>query len=245
MRPLRLVVLGLGALALLACQKSPASTDDAFGQKVRAYLLSHPEILREMSQKLEAKDAADEAAARQKAAANLPSLRRALERDPNDFAANPTGSITVTEFFDYRCPHCMNVAPKVLALIKSHPDVRVVFKEMPIFGPLSEHAARAALAVAKSRGDYLGLYASYMAARPLDDATINRLAIANGAKPADLGGTAAAEAQAHLANNAALFNKLDLGGTPAFIVGDQIILGEDMGSLNAAVAKAEAARKAG
>jgi protein-disulfide isomerase len=245
MRGLRLAALGLTALALLACQKSPATGDDAFGQKVRAYLLAHPEVLREVSQKLEAKDAADEVAARHKAIASLPALRKAVERDPHDFVANPGGTITLTEFFDYRCPHCVNVAPKVVALIKAHPDVRVVFKEMPIFGPLSEHAARAALAVKMGGGNYLGLYQSFMAARPLEDSTVDRVALAEGAKPADLTGAAAAAAQAQLVRNAALFNKLDLGGTPAFIIGDQIILGEDMEAVNAAVAKAEAARKTG
>ena len=75
----------------------------------------------------------------------LPALRAALERDPRDFVANPNGKVTVTEFYDYRCPHCINIAPKVVGLIRSQPDVRFVFKEMPIFGATSEHAARAAL----------------------------------------------------------------------------------------------------
>jgi protein-disulfide isomerase len=241
----RIAALGLIALAVVACEKTTAIGDDAFGQKVRAYLLAHPEVLREVSQKLEAKYAADEVAARHKAIANLPALRSAVERDPHDFVANPGGTITLTQFFDYRCPHCVNVAPKVMALIKTHPDVRVVFKEMPIFGPLSEHAARAALAVKSAGGNYLGLYQSFMAARPLEDAAVDPTALAEGARPADLTGAAAAAAQAQLARNGALFSKLDLGGTPAFIIGDQIILGEDMDAVNAAVAKAEAARKAG
>jgi protein-disulfide isomerase len=143
----------------------------------------------------------------------------------------------VTEFYDYRCPHCADAAPKVLALIHDNPDVRFVFKEMPIFGPISEHAARAALAVKKAGGDSLGLYRTFMTTRALDDATIDRIALEKGAKAADLAPGAAGAANAQLAQTTDLFTKLNLEGTPAFIVGDQIILGEDVATVSTVVAK--------
>ena len=110
MTPLaRMILLALAGLALTACQK----TDDAaFGQRVRSYLLSHPEVLQEVAQRLDAKQAAAEANDHRRAEALLPSLRPAIERDPRDFVANPDGAITVTEFYDYRCPHCAEAAPR-------------------------------------------------------------------------------------------------------------------------------------
>jgi protein-disulfide isomerase len=236
------VSIGL-ALALAACQPRAGGGDDAaFGQRVRAYLLAHPEVLQEASQKLEAKAAAQDAADMRTAQARLPKLRQALERDPHDFVANPSGAVTVTEFYDYRCPHCIDAAPAVVALIRQHPDVRVVFKEMPIFGAVSQHAARAALAVKAAHGDYVGLYQAMMATPALDDAAIDRLAAARGAPAAALGQGATPETAAQLARNDALFNQLDLGGTPAFIVGDKIILGDDLPALAAAVTQARAGR---
>ena len=230
----------LGVLALGACDRlsaQNASKDEAaFGERVRAYILSHPEVIQEAVEKLQAKQDADAEAAENKARAMLPSVRTALERDPRDFVANPNGRITVTEFYDYRCPHCVNAAPKVLALIAANPDLRFVFKESPIFGSTSQHAARAALAVRKAGGDYLGLYKALMATHGLDEATIDRIALANGATLADLKDPTVGGKQ--LADIAALFNRLDLGGTPAFIVGDDIVYGEDMDALNAAIAKA-------
>ena len=50
-----------------------------------------------------------------------------------------------------------------------------MFKEFPIFGAASEHAATAAIAVKRAGGDYVGLYRDFMAARPLDDAAIDRI----------------------------------------------------------------------
>jgi protein-disulfide isomerase len=229
----------LAALALAACQ--PAAGDDgAFGAKVRAYLLSHPEVIQEAAQRLQARMAAQDAAAQRRAVADLPKFRAALERDPRDFVANPGGKITLTEFYDYRCPHCINAAPKVIAMIARESDVRFVFKEMPIFGPTSEHAARAAIAVKKAGGDYLRVYASFMAAHPLDDETIDRIARAAGAKTADVKESPAADAQ--IAAVTGLFTALDLEGTPAFIVGDTIIPGEDMEAVEAAVARVRGAQ---
>ncbi|MDQ2860144.1 MAG: DsbA family protein [Pseudomonadota bacterium] len=237
----RLAPVGVGVLAAAAvgaCGGAGANnSDDAFGAKVRAYLLAHPEVVQEAAQRLQVKADADEAAQEQKARADLPLLRGQIERDPRDFVANPAGKITVTEFYDYRCPHCANAAPKVLALIAADPDVRFVFKEMPIFGATSQRAARAALAVKKAGGDYLGVYRTLMATHPLDDIAIDRIALAKGAKAADIAVNRAADAQ--LADTTALFTKLSLGGTPAFIVGDEIVYGEDMEALANAIAKAK------
>jgi protein-disulfide isomerase len=245
--PWRTGLPALLALALTACQR-PAADDEAFGQRVRAYLLAHPDVLEEVSERLDAKQSADAAAARGRARSLLPGLRSAVEHDPQDFVANPKGAITVTEFYDYRCPHCANAAPKVIALVRANPDVRFVFKETPIFGATSEHAARAALAVARAGGDSLGLYQAFMSDPALDDAVIDRLALRKGARAEDLAGPAAKAADAHLARTGDLFARLDLEGTPAFIVGDDIILGEHMGAVEAAVAKARtslATRRAG
>ncbi len=79
-----------------------------------------------------------------------------------------------------------------------------------------------------------------MATHGLDDATIDRIALSKGAAAADLASSGAADKQ--LADVAALFSKLDLGGTPAFIVGDDIIYGEDIDALNAAIAKQRGAK---
>src|SRR6202000_1390385 len=110
-----------------ACSKS----DQAFDTRVHDYIISHPEVIQEAIAKLQAKQDA-EAATQAKAA--IAQHRQALERDPRDFVANPGGRITVTEFYDYRCPHCINAAPAVLKIIHDQPDVRFVFKEFPIFG---------------------------------------------------------------------------------------------------------------
>jgi protein-disulfide isomerase len=243
-------VLGfiLAAVAgLAACSPAPAKTDSAFEAKVKAYLMNHPDVLRAALQNMQDKESAAEekaeAAADARAKATLPSLRAALERDPRDFVANPNGKVTVTEFYDYRCPHCINIAPKMVDLVRRRPDVRFVFKEMPIFGATSEHAARVAFAAKVQSKDYLGLYAAMMAAHPLTDEEIDRLAAAKGIDLAQANSPAnVARDETQLNDISALAGKLAIDGTPGFVVGDQIIHGEDYEALLAAIAKAAGKR---
>ena len=217
-------------MSLSACQ--PSTRDDAvFGQRVRAYLIAHPEVIQESVQRLQAKYAADDAETLRAGRMLIPRLRSAIERDPADFVANSGGRVTVTEFYDYRCPHCVNAAPKVLDLIANHPEVRFVFKETPIFGPTSEHAARASLAVKSAGGDGLAFYRAMMTAGPLDVETIDKLARRQGV-------ITVPKVDPHIAATEALFRKLALGGTPAFIVGNEVVYGEDMDAVEAAITRA-------
>lgn len=224
----------IAALALTACQK-PA--DDAFGQRVRAYLLANPEVLEEVASKLNEKK---QLAAHTAAKDAIRKYRTQLERDPRDFVANPSGKVTVVEFFDYRCGYCKIAAPEVKRIIEENPDVRFVFKEFPIFGQVSDTAAKVALtADAKTKG--LDLYSRWMGEKALTEAAIDRHLAAVGLDPAEV--RRAAEHPAidrQIADIRQLASALQIEGTPAFIVGDTLIPGADINALRAAITVAKA-----
>jgi protein-disulfide isomerase len=235
---------GTAAIAVLGLAACNRTGDTAFDARVQAYLMNHPEALRKALDNMQAKEEAAQERAQAgeeaKAVAALPALRGRLERDPADFVANPDGKVTVTEFYDYRCPHCINIAPKVVALIRSRPDVRFVFKEMPIFGATSEHAARAAMAAKAQGKDYVGLYDAFMSDHGLADADIDRIAASKGVDVAAMNAPATVAADnAHMAATADLAKQLAIDGTPAFVVGDTFIRGEDYDGLVAAIGQAE------
>lgn len=228
--------LALSGMLLGAC--APAKPDKEFGDKVRAYLLEHPEVLLEVSAKLEQKQAAKTAEAGRKA---IGQYRQAIERDPRDFVANPNGSVTVTEFFDYKCGYCRIATPEVLKLIAENPDVRFVFKEFVIFGRDSEAAARLMLG-AREQSKTLQLHQALMAEKSLDEASAYRIAAGLGidvAKARAVG--ASAGVTQHLADTHGLAQSLAIEGTPAFIIGDTVIPGADMQALKLAIAKTQAA----
>ena len=220
------------ALALGACNRA----DAGFDAKVHAYLIAHPEVIQEAMAALQKKQDAQAAVQTQLAIAQH---RQAIERDPRDFVANPNGRITVTEFYDYRCPHCANIAPAVLSIIHDNPDVRVVFKEFPIFGGASIKAAVAAIAVKQAGGDYLGFYHDLMTTKGLDDAAIDRLSKARGINPASLEPAALSPAvsqELHAVRK--LATDLGVDGTPAFVIGDTVVSGEDLTGIKAAITAA-------
>ena len=232
---LRIIAALAAGLCLSACQKTE---DAAFGAKVRTYLLAHPEVLREAEIKLQEND---RLAAEKASSDAIAKYRGQLERDSRDFVANPGGKITVVEFFDYRCGYCKLAAPQVVDLIEKNPDVRFVFKEFPIFGEVSDTAAKVALTrSAKAKG--VALYQALMSEKALDDAALDRHLAEIGIDPVQ----ARKDAQhpmidRQILDTHALAEALRIDGTPAFIVGDTMIPGADMPALKAAIAKARAA----
>lgn len=80
-----------------------------------------------------------------------------LLHDPRSpILGDPTGDVTIVEFFDYACPTCRATEPHLEALLKADPHVRIIAKEYPVLSPDSLVASRAALAAARQ-----GKYAAY------------------------------------------------------------------------------------
>ncbi|HZC15582.1 MAG TPA: DsbA family protein [Caulobacteraceae bacterium] len=233
MSVIRLVpALAACALALSACKRD----DLTFDKQVHDYIVSHPEVIQEAITKLQEKEDAVVAA---QAKGLIEQYRQAIEHDPRDVVANPNGHVTVTEFYDYRCPHCINAAPAVLSIIHADPGVRFVFKEFPIFGAASDRAAAGAIAVKKAGGDNVALYRDLMAGHPLDDAKVDAILRAHGVDPASLDQPPLKdEAAAQLQAVKELATNIGVQGTPAFVVGDILIPGDDTDALRAAIAAA-------
>jgi len=231
--PHRTLMALAAALSLSACQRAD---DAAFGQRVHAYLMAHPEVIQEAAEKL----TENERMAALKASTNaIGKYRSQLERDPRDFVANPDGKVTVVEFFDYRCGYCKLAAPEVVKLVRQNPDIRFVFKQFPIFGEVSDTAAKVAL-TAPARGKALDLYSSWMAEKALDDTLLDRDLAAAGLDPAAVRKAANDPAiQRQILDTRALATALKIEGTPAFIVGDTMIPGADLPALRTAISIAQ------
>jgi protein-disulfide isomerase len=161
-------------------------------------------------------DAALEALAAHKEAER----RHELETDPRSFAVGPANApITVVEFFDYRCPHCVEALPWMMDTIRAHPEIRFVFRELPILTQESAEASRAAIASIK-QNKYLPFHRALMTHRgALDSAAIDMLARANGVDVArmrrDMNDPAI---DAIISRNYELAQESSVNGTPAFLI---------------------------
>jgi protein-disulfide isomerase len=240
-------ILGLvaaAALVIAACgQAGPgkAAQSAAPGSdQIRAYLLAHPEVIEEALGKLQEKR---QAAADAQVKAALESHRGSLERDPRDFVAgNPNGKITLVEFFDYRCPYCKAALPDIQKLIAANKDVRFVLKEFPILSPVSDSAARAAIA-AKAQGKYWPVHQALLSEKNLDEAAVARILKDNGVDLTKAEAAAKAKATSdQIDDTHALARITGVNGTPAFMIGDKMIAGWMPDQIKAGI---EAERKKG
>ena len=168
-------------------------------------------------------------------------LREALERDRNAVVlGNPDGNVTLTEFFDYNCPFCKKLVPAMQRLIGSDPQLRVVFREWPVFGEGSDFAARAALA-AREQGKYWQVHAGLMAMKDrAAEPSVMRVVRRLGLDEARLREAMQSDpVEDHIARSFMLADHMSLIGTPTLIAGDEALFGDQsFEDLTALVARA-------
>lgn len=246
MSPLvRIVILALGgALISAAAPAFAAATDMVPAQReaiegiIHDYLLHNPDVL------LEALRGAEEKLNHE---ADVKATKVLNERQSEVFndraspvAGNPRGDVTIVEFFDYRCPYCKQVLPSLQTLLKEDHNLRFVFKELPVLGPQSVTAARAALA-AERQGKYEAFHNAMMATKgQITDDTVYKVAGSIGLDVDRLKqDMSAPEIEQALKANLALADALNIHGTPGFIIGKRIVPGAvDLDALRNMIADA-------
>lgn len=222
---LNLVTAGVLATSLVSplvnADQTVAALTDAqkkeMQQLIHDYLVKNPEVLLEASQALQQKQQQD---AQVQAQVAIKDNSSQLFQDKLATVGNPKGNVTLVEFFDYQCIHCQKMSPVIDSIVKKDSDVRVVYKEFPIFGKSSEVASRAALA-AGMQGKYQAMHnALFKIDKRLDEELIMNAAKSIGLDMAKLKKDMdSKEVSGILAANRQLAEKLHLMGTPAFIVG--------------------------
>lgn len=191
---------------------------------VRETLLENPEIIMEAMKVLQARQ--ELASAKQQKSA-LTQFRASLINGPlTPISGNPDGDVTLIEFFDYQCGYCKKAFPGVMRVINDDKNIRYVSKEFAILGPVSEIAARAALA-AEKQGRYMDFHVAMMTVRGrLNENKILKTAQSLGLNMDQLKTDMQSDqVSAEIQTTRAIASSLGITGTPAFIIGDQIIPG--------------------
>lgn len=224
------------AALLLGTSTMPAfaqDTDEAVDpeqarieQIVREYLLEHPEVVVEALQAYETQRIAAQQAEQVEV---VTTLADQLFFNPlSPVAGNPDGDVTIVEFFDYNCPYCKRVTPDIATLLEADGDIRFVYKEWPILSAESEIAARAALAAHQQSEDaYIRLHDAMMAHRgKLDRDSVMALAATQGLNierlEDDMEGD---QVTAEIEHVRRLADQIGIDGTPAFLIGEQVVPG--------------------
>ncbi|WP_456405204.1 DsbA family protein [Thiolapillus sp.] len=223
-----MIALGLSS-ALIAA--APAFAAEALTpaqkaevqQLIGSYLKENPEVVIEAIQAWRQKQDAAEAAILKEA---IDELMAEAKDTKSPVWGNPEGDVTVVEFFDYNCPYCKQVFPSVKKLIADDGNIKVVMKELPVLGPNSEYAARAALA-AQKQGKYDAFHAQMMS----KGSRLSQDGVHAAAEKAGLDleklkkDMESPEVEQELARNSVWAQRLGVNGTPAFVIGEELIPG--------------------
>ena len=194
---------------------------------IKDYLLKNPEVLRDALLEMEKRQKADEEAARVKAVSDQAPL---IFNSPRQAVlGNPNGKVTLVEFFDYNCGYCKKTLDDLAALIREDSDLRIVIKDFPVLGPGSIEAAEVATAMRnQAKGDKYWQYYSKLLTSRGQVGKAQALAVAKelGADMDRLNRDMAnPETRASIQEVMQMADKLQLTGTPSFVLADDVIIG--------------------
>ena len=221
-KPIAILLLALTSLTAQSQTEAP-NFKESVQQIIHEYIITNPQVIAEALEMAQEHQRV-EYEARAKAA--VQENADALLLDPmSPISGNIEGDVTVVEFFDYQCGYCKRALPMMEALLEADANVRIIWKEFPILGPVSEFAATASIA-AERQGLYLPFHLATMREEELTEERIIQIAQAVGLDMErlleDLKDPAI---KAYIEENRALAQRLGIGGTPAFVVGDTLVPG--------------------
>jgi protein-disulfide isomerase len=223
------LVLVLPAAALAQAQSFSGDQRREIERIVKDYLLSNPELLQDVMNELEKRQATAEA---EKHRAGVKEHSAALFSSPRQVTlGNPQGDVTVVEFFDYNCSYCKRAMYDMLDLLKSDAKLKFVLKEFPVLGEGSIQAAQVAAAVRmqdKTGGKkYLEFHQKMFSGRGQADkaralAVAKEIGLDMARIEKDIAGD---EVKATLEESFKLAEALGLNGTPSYVVGNDVVIG--------------------
>lgn len=217
-----------GLLALGAPAHAQTMTEEEVKRLALEAILENPQIVMDAVAILREREAAAASDARASALQDNLALLRNDENAP--VMGNPDGDVVIVEFFDYNCAYCKRAGNVLQNLLAKDDQIKVVYRELPIYGrEPSEAAARVSLA-ANMQGRYVdfhfGLLTGAASRGRIDGDTALKVAADLGLDMDQLKRDMQSDAvNEHIATSFALAEALQFQGTPAFLVGDEVIPG--------------------
>lgn len=229
-------VLAISGVALIATGSDRLVAQESGGDAqlsrsqveaiVRDYLLTNPEILIDMQERLTAKQQEEQQAAVE---GEIASASDQIFHNPRDVVlGNPEGDVTVVEFFDYNCGYCRRALSDMEALLESDNNLRFVLKEFPILGPDSQKAHVVSLAFHALAPEH---YEEYHKRLLSSDGRANEETAIEIARDLGIDEAALREEMKNpqiaesINETYELANRLQISGTPSYVIGNEIMPG--------------------
>jgi protein-disulfide isomerase len=236
-----IIILALIGVVLLGYVKKMGGIDKIFNfspnkevikEHVSEVLKENPSIIIEALQKFQEDQ---EAEFKKRAEIKIKENSGSLEsKEYKLIGGNPSGDVTIVYFFDYNCGHCRKANATLEELIKKDDNVRVLYKEMPILGESSYKIAEIALAVyVIEPSKYLNFHNQIMKLDIPNDKEIKKVLVSLNIDQKHLDEALKDPSiKRELTQVSSLASEIGIRGTPAFLVGEELIPGYmDLASL--------------
>lgn len=204
----------------------PQQTAGNSDESIKAYLLANPNVIMESVQKWQEDQRKQKTSGASEALKN-PEIQKALYENPNSpFIGPKDAKIVIVEFFDYNCPACKAAFKALDALAKKDKDMKIIFKEFPIFGPVSDTNSKIGLAIhALAPEKYFEFHTKMMRVEGrADEAMALKFAGEIGLKEADVKAEIAKpEYQDKIDTVRQLGTIIGVQGTPSLVIGNEFV----------------------
>ncbi len=198
----------------------------SFDEKIREFLLNNPEVILESIENYERKRL--EESKRKSNEAIIENNTKLNDSSNGMFSGNANGNEIIIEFFDYNCSYCKKAHQDLIRISKNFPQVKIIYKNLPILSDQSKKLAEISLIIAKKNNKNFVKFHNFLLGKQgrIDDADVvnflTKLGIDFKEIEQEFGGD---YVSSEINKDLKLAQQLALQGTPAFIVKNKLIFG--------------------
>jgi protein-disulfide isomerase len=199
---------------------------ESFDEKIKEFILNNPEVILESIENYERKRLEE---SKQKSNEAIIENNTKLNDSSNGmFSGNANGKEIIVEFFDYNCSYCKKAHQDLIRISKNFPQVKIIYKNLPILSDQSKKLAEISLIIAKKNNKNFVKFHNFLLGKQgrIDDADVvnflTKLGIDFKEIEQEFGGD---YVSSEINKDLKLAQQLALQGTPAFIVKNKLIFG--------------------
>ena len=204
---------------------SLSSFSQELEEKIEKFLLENPEVILKSLQNFEEKKAKEQEVTNEKIINdNLSSLE---DSSNGLYDGNINSKKIIVKFFDFNCSYCKKAHTDIQKLLKKE-DVKVVYKNFPILSDNSVFLAKLGIFIAEKGADSFNSFYKMINENKgrVSKEKLLKITKKLGVNLDELNNEKVnVRLEKKLKTDIDLANKLGLRGTPAFVVGNEIIFG--------------------
>ena len=213
-------------LFLTIILQGKATFSENIDKDIEKFILNNPEVILKSLENYEIQREKEE---NEKVKKKLKTLKNFIYDDSNGlYAGKKNSTISIVKFSDYNCSYCKKAHKDIVRIKKNFPKVKIIYKNFPILTPLSEKLARISYFIADDDNKKFNIFNDKIlnSSGLLKESKVKDIVIDLGYDYQKVEDAIKKDSITNVLNqDLDLANKLELRGTPAFIIKDQIYFG--------------------